>query len=139
LEAEGVLDPTNDCDLFVLHHVFVPRINKSLTEFSRAWNAHPLRTERNWTPQQIMANSLIREGDMQDVIVSDDFGVDTEGPIPNDDEDSVEIPQVLSPLDGDSLEDFLQFVDNYSNLDDFGYQHCIDCKLLLQNLIDDDV
>ena len=65
LEAEGLLDPTNECYLFVLHCVFVPRINKTLKEFSWAWNVHPMRSERNWT--QIMANSFIREGDMQDI------------------------------------------------------------------------
>ena len=55
----GILDPVNELDLFVLQCVYLPRINKSLKEFSRAWNLHPMRTERNWSPRQIMINSLV--------------------------------------------------------------------------------
>ena len=45
MEAVGVLDPDNDTDMFVLHCVYLPRINRSLDEFARAWNLHPIRTE----------------------------------------------------------------------------------------------
>ena len=36
LEALGILDPVNENDLFVLYCIFLPRINRSLTAFSRA-------------------------------------------------------------------------------------------------------
>ena len=42
MEAIGILDPTNEIDFFVLQCVFLPRINKVLTEFLRAWNLHPV-------------------------------------------------------------------------------------------------
>jgi len=45
MEAMGVLDPVSDTDLFVLHCVYLPRINNSLDEFARAWDLHPIRTE----------------------------------------------------------------------------------------------
>ena len=54
MEATGILDPESETDLFVLHCVYLPRIKKSLKEFARAWNMHPVRTERNWSPLQIM-------------------------------------------------------------------------------------
>lgn len=78
MEAMGVLDSVSDMDLFVLHCVYLPRINRSLDEFARAWNLHPIRTERNWSPQQIMINSIIREADISTRvdIPSQDFGVD---------------------------------------------------------------
>ena len=47
-EAVGDLDPTDDTDLFVLHLVYIPRINRLLEQFASSWNLHPLRTERNW-------------------------------------------------------------------------------------------
>lgn len=53
MEATGDLDANDEIDIFVLHSVFLPRIRKSLEQFSRAWN---LRTERNWSPRQIMLN-----------------------------------------------------------------------------------
>ena len=64
METTGLLDPNEDADLFLLHCIYLPRINKSLYEFARAWNHHPIRTERNWTPRQIMLNSLIRESEV---------------------------------------------------------------------------
>ena len=56
LEFQGLLDPDNDCDLFVLHCVFLPVINHHLSSFSSAWNQHPIRTERNWSPHKIWIN-----------------------------------------------------------------------------------
>ena len=63
MEALGALDPTSDEDLFVLHCVFLPRVNRSLKEFKEVGIFTQIRTERNWSPAQIMINSLIRDGD----------------------------------------------------------------------------
>ena len=53
LEREGVLDPLNDTDLFCLHYVYLPRLNKNLAEFVSAHNNHKVSTESNNTPAQI--------------------------------------------------------------------------------------
>lgn len=53
MEEERMLDPENELDLFVLHCVFLPVINWSLESFTHAWNQHPLRTERMWSPKKI--------------------------------------------------------------------------------------
>lgn len=47
LEAEGLLDPLNEVDMFCLHFVVIPQINKSLSDFQGGWNSHPLSTEAN--------------------------------------------------------------------------------------------
>ena len=52
LEAEGVLNPDNEIDIFCLQVVFLPRINKCLIEFQGSWNNHPLSTEGNMSPLQ---------------------------------------------------------------------------------------
>ncbi len=41
LEADGVLDPVNEVD------IFCPRINKSLQDFQGSWNCHQLSSEGN--------------------------------------------------------------------------------------------
>ena len=64
MEDIGILDPTSDEDIYVLHYVFLSRINKQLEEFTRAWNLHPVRTERNWSPRQIMINSIMQEDEI---------------------------------------------------------------------------
>lgn len=52
MEEVGDLDPLSDTDLFVLHMVFLPRINRCLQEFRASWNIHPMRTE-HWSPKKI--------------------------------------------------------------------------------------
>ena len=136
MEAMGVLDPVSDTDLFVLHCVYLPRINRSFDEFARAWNFHPIRTERNWSPRQIMINSLIREADIASSdIPAEDFGVNPEGPVAEEDVGTVQIPETDPPLDEDELQFFLDHVDIVSSFVDFGVQHYINCKQLFQSML----
>ena len=53
LESEGLLDPLNETDLFCLHYVYLPRINRSVSEFITAHNNHSVSTENNNTPAQM--------------------------------------------------------------------------------------
>ena len=53
LEFEGVLDAANDTDLFCLHYVYVPRVNKVLHDFVAAHNNHAISTEGSATPLQL--------------------------------------------------------------------------------------
>lgn len=59
LEAEEALNPDNEVDIFCLHVVFLPRVNKSLTEFQGSWNNHPLSTEGNMSPLQLCVLGLV--------------------------------------------------------------------------------
>ena len=54
LEFEEKLDITNSTDKFCLHYVYLPRINKTLTDFVNAHNHHNIFTEGSATPQQLM-------------------------------------------------------------------------------------
>ena len=47
-----MLNPADESDLFVLHRVFLPRINNALHEFALAWNLHPMRTMHNLSPKE---------------------------------------------------------------------------------------
>ncbi len=58
IESEGILDPLNDTDIFCLHYVFLPRINRALQEFQEAWNRHSMSTEGNMTPYQMFFEGL---------------------------------------------------------------------------------
>ncbi|KAL0961755.1 hypothetical protein UPYG_G00331290 [Umbra pygmaea] len=53
LEDSHLLDISNSCHLFSCHYVFLPRIQASLDVFSEGWDNHPIRTERNLTPNQL--------------------------------------------------------------------------------------
>ena len=136
MEATGVLDPDNEVDLYVLHCVFVPRINKSLGEFTRACNMHPVRTEKNWSPRQIMINSMIREADITENldVPIEDWGIDYEGPAPDELVGTVEIPETVCPLEEQELQQFLDAIDTESRFDDLGVEHYIYCKQLIESV-----
>lgn len=136
MEAMGILDPSDDVDLFLLHCIYLPRINKSLLDFARAWNHHPIRTERNWSPRQIMLNSLIHQSDIQrnDAIPSD-FGIDYEGPVPDEETGTVVVPPTDIPLNEDDLQELLDIIDTETFFDDLGIQHFCHCKEIIQMLL----
>ena len=136
LEAMGVLDPVDEHDLFVLHCIFLPRINRSLTAFSRAWNMHPLRTERNWSPRQIMINSMIKESEVyqSSEVPPSDYGVDYDGPLPDNEVGTVCVPETC-PLDNEDVVQFMDHVDTVSQFEDLGIEHFIECKQFLHTLL----
>ena len=53
LESEEKVDPMNEVDLFRLHYVFLPGINRCLSEFQDSWNHHGLSSEANKSPLQL--------------------------------------------------------------------------------------
>lgn len=117
LEAQDLLDPDNEHDLFVLHCVFLRVINYHLNVFVQAWNHHPLRTERHWSPRKIWLNGMIdpdrrHQTAVRDVVDDccpdplDDFGVDYNGPLPEEQLHTVDIPETESPLPQTLLEHF---------------------------------
>ena len=58
LEESELLDIDNPIHLFCLHYVYKPRINWHLRQFVQGWNNHPLRTERNQSPNQLWITGL---------------------------------------------------------------------------------
>ncbi|KAL7396210.1 hypothetical protein ABVT39_002205 [Epinephelus coioides] len=53
LESLSILDLENATDLFCLHYVFLPRINRTLEEFKAGYNNHSMSSEGNRTPVQL--------------------------------------------------------------------------------------
>ena len=61
LERNGHLDPLNEVDMYCLHHIFGPRINKCISECKESCNHHALSTEGNKTPYQLFFEGLNHE------------------------------------------------------------------------------
>ena len=53
LEENHYLDIDNNDNLFCLHYVYKPFINRMLDSFSSSWLNHKIRTARNKTPMQL--------------------------------------------------------------------------------------
>ena len=45
MESISILDPLNECHLFVIYLIYQPRLDKALKDFISFWNNHKLRTE----------------------------------------------------------------------------------------------
>ena len=55
----GFLDIGNEVQKFILHYVFLPHINHVIKSFMRGWKIHPLRCERNGSPEQLWSNGMM--------------------------------------------------------------------------------
>ena len=79
LEQQGELDPSDQIDLFCLHYVFLPRINRCLKEFVDQWNNHGLRTEGNKSPVQLFVGKSMELSDSNHTGIQD-MGNDVPSP-----------------------------------------------------------
>ena len=133
MEEAGILERSNALHLFALHFTFLPRINRALQSFVEAWNLHPVRTERNWTPEQIWMNGMIDFRNRQlpavaDVVEGvesiDDFewfGFDPQAPHPGDDGMStVVVDDVDIELPEDIVEQLSRDINPLAESNSFG-------------------
>lgn len=74
LEAEGILDIDDEMHIWALHFVYVPRINRHLSAFTRQWNNHGLRTEQHQTPMQIFVRGCLEQQGRQSTAMDEIFG-----------------------------------------------------------------
>ena len=109
MEDTGILTPDNDIDLFCLHVVYTPLINKALEIFKGSWNNHKLSSEGNATPQQLYIRGMLQRFGTDDPAIRDvidgesidenQFGIDWSGPTPeNRSNNDVQVREVTFPL-----------------------------------------
>ena len=83
-----------------------------------------------------MLNSLIQQSDIQSNNgVPSNFGVDYEGPVPDEEIGTVEVPPTDVPLNEDDLQELLDIIDTETFFDDLGIQHFCHCKEIIQMLL----
>lgn len=54
LENDGFLNLDIPMHINLLHLLFIPKLRESLKVFMDAWNCHPISSEHNFTPRQLM-------------------------------------------------------------------------------------
>ena len=92
MESIDIFDTLNEFELFALHLVYQPRLDKALKDFISFWNNHKLRTEGALTPMQIWMQGVycnLMNDTVRDTVDLSDFdptnyGVDEEVRIPLD-------------------------------------------------------
>ncbi|XP_049334255.1 uncharacterized protein LOC125801506 isoform X1 [Astyanax mexicanus] len=131
LESEGILSPDNDLHIFALHWVFLPRLQQHLDSFVEGWNNHPLRTERNQSPQQLWHTNSNSPASPDPPQVDELYGVDWRGP-PGDRDLALVIPEVqLSRVL--SQEELSRLPQQNRTNDDYGVASYIQALGLLTN------
>jgi hypothetical protein len=64
---------SDDSIIFIFQYLFLSALNSDLLKFQSSWNNHPLRTEHNRTPHQLLYDNA----EVADVVVNpDEYGVD---------------------------------------------------------------
>ena len=61
MENIFILDRTNFIDIFCIHIIFLPRIQRALDEFRDGWNHHPLSTAKIKTPYQLWMEGMMNK------------------------------------------------------------------------------
>lgn len=75
MERCAILDASNDLHLWCLHFVFIPLINRHMSNWRNAWVRHPMRSERNRTPMQLWIMGLNNVRGTETTISREVFGV----------------------------------------------------------------
>ena len=60
LEDSGFLDPTNQLNLFALHFVYLPRLNRHLNIWKGGYMRHRIRTAGSRSPMQLYILGMLR-------------------------------------------------------------------------------
>ena len=101
--------------MYILHLVFLPRINKVISTFVDGWNIHPLRTEGYKSPEYPWSNGMIDlrnrhlvqvaevAEEMVDQAEMEWFGFDPETPTPNDSIKQVDLEDIPLPFSNEEL------------------------------------
>ena len=113
LEQHILLDSLNELHLFVLHYVYMPRLNQALKAFQDGWNHHGIRTANHHSSEQLLvrgalqlhASGLVALDIFQNV--GEEYGQSDDDPIASSEVEAVTIPKgryTLARTDFDRLQ-----------------------------------
>jgi hypothetical protein len=93
---ECLLCATDQVCLFVLHYLFMDRINEDIQVYIGTWNKHQLRTvEGEYSPEQLLVLHHNQSASLDvEIDNAEWYGVDLQGDEADDEEDDDDIPYV---------------------------------------------
>ncbi|KAJ3318838.1 hypothetical protein HDU76_000710 [Blyttiomyces sp. JEL0837] len=100
LEDSGWLDSESDLDMWVLHYIYLPRLNRSLSNFANHYNNHKIRTMGSRTPLQIFSRYT---NQTQQPATPGMYEYAISQPLPADMISHVNVGPVICPLNEESL------------------------------------
>ena len=140
LKENGLLDISNAIQLFCLHYIFVPRINRHLELFQQGYDNHSIRTESNMTPVQLWVLGLSSSHstyimDNLELTSVNAYGIDFDGPLPSAGysrdtwrDNAVEVPEIPCPLSEVQLQQL------HSQINPLGESSCHGIDLFIRTV-----
>lgn len=127
MEHHDLLNPLDEKHLYALHYVFIPRINRSLTQFVHGWNHHPIRTAHKKSPYQLftggmlfLQHSRLAALDFFDA-VDPTYGLDDNAPVPSEDYGgTIEVPECAYHIHDANLALLQQTINPLEQSDEYG-------------------
>ena len=138
MEQQGILDPLNEVQLFALHYVYLPRINRALKVFEEGWNEHGIRTAQHHSPRQLFVQGCLQLHHSgltaMDIFeqVEDTYGIDPDELTPLLPESEVSVPELRISIPLTDLHDLQHQFYPLSNSDNYGIEVYEDVLTFLQ-------
>lgn len=106
MEETQVLDSHRELDIFALHYVYTPRIERSLAEFVQQWNYHGLRTMQGMSPLALWHSGIVSDpGADVSIDGENEYGVDDDAPLPElQTDNNVQVPECVFQLTDEQKE-----------------------------------
>ena len=146
LEENELLNPIDNVQLYALHYVYKPRINRSLQQSVEAWNNHGVRTEHGQTPNQLftvgslqLRNAGLTALDFFDQ-VTDNYGIDSDFGVSiasDEDDEGVEVPQTELEISDDQIAELQSLVNPLEESLEFGVDLYLRVLQLLLSFVND--
>ena len=139
MEQNDLLHPLEEKDLFALHYIYIPRINRALTSFTAGWNNHSIRTAQNKSPYMLFSAGmlLLRHSGLTALDffenVDLNYGIDDDGPI-SAIGSSLSVPQISYEFSDADFALLQQTVDPLAPSHDYGIDLYEQTLLFLDNL-----
>lgn len=124
MEHHGILDSTSELDMCVLHYVFLPRIARSLAEFTVQWNYHGIRTVGHSSPLALWNYGMVSMHANDDIVGGlHSYGIDYEVPCEDRSDGVIVVPQNQFQLTDEETRVLFTDIDPLTDDGDSGIKH----------------
>ena len=136
MEHHGLLNSLNEYHLWALHYIYLPRISRSLNEFTNSWNNYAMRTANHKSPLQLFTAGLLLQNSQISALdlfddVDDSYGIDPEGSVSvASDNSGIEIPENTLRFSERDIHVLKQTIDPCAPSDNYGihlYEQTLQC------------
>lgn len=145
LESMYLLDPESEIDLFALHYVFLPMINRAIDQFILQWNNHPISGHKGLSPLQLWTEGFYKYAQsdystVREVLdpreISSDYGIDDNSPLPElQTVNHVEVPSSQIELTQSELNTLFNIIDPTINDNQHGIESYTKARTTLNGII----